>query len=147
MRTTSWINTVIKTSCPCSKPETRADGLLLRLALAEQALDLPAFRNHAAELAACFAAGRERGTMVHVREEARFTLALLRHDAQKSAGIGPGQLEGPAGTSGRQDSPRMRARRQEPCRRPSRCSIGCRTNHVEDFQLRQLAKEIQEGTF
>ncbi|MEO8047493.1 MAG: tetratricopeptide repeat protein [Nitrospirota bacterium] len=61
--------------------EIRADGLLLRLTLAEQALHLPASKNHTAELAARFAAGRERGTRVHVREEARFTLALL-HDPQ-----------------------------------------------------------------
>ena len=61
--------------------ETRADGLLLRLTLAEQALHLPASNDHIAELTARFAAGRERGTRVHVREEARFTLALL-HDSQ-----------------------------------------------------------------
>ena len=61
--------------------ETRADGLLLRLTLAEQTLHLPASKNHTAKLAARFAAGRERGTRVHVREEARFTLALL-HDSQ-----------------------------------------------------------------
>jgi len=59
--------------------ETRADGLLLRLTLAEQALQLPAFKTHSTELAARFAASRERGTRVHLREEARFTLALL-HD-------------------------------------------------------------------
>jgi tetratricopeptide (TPR) repeat protein len=58
--------------------ETRADGLLLRLTLAEQALHLPASKDHTATLAARFAASRERGTNVHVREEARFTLALLR---------------------------------------------------------------------
>jgi hypothetical protein len=61
--------------------ETRADGLLLRLTLAEHVLHLPASENHTTELAARFAAGRERGTRVHVREEARFTLALL-HDSQ-----------------------------------------------------------------
>ena len=61
--------------------ETRADGLLLRLTLAEQALHLPVAKDHTAELAARFAAGRERGTRVHVREEARFTLGLL-HDSQ-----------------------------------------------------------------
>jgi hypothetical protein len=58
--------------------ETRADGLLLRLTLAEQALRLPGSKAHVAELAARFAASRERGTNVHVREEARFTLALLQ---------------------------------------------------------------------
>ena len=61
--------------------ETRADGLLLRLTLAEQALHLSTSKDHTAELAARFAAGRERGTRVHVREEARFTLGLL-HDSQ-----------------------------------------------------------------
>ena len=59
-------------------PETKADGLLLRLTLAEQALQLPTFKNHSAELAARFAASRERGTRVHLREEARFTLSLLQ---------------------------------------------------------------------
>jgi tetratricopeptide (TPR) repeat protein len=63
--------------------ETRADGLLLRLTLAEQALHMPASKDHTAELAARFAAGRERGTRVHVREEARFTLALL-HDPRRA---------------------------------------------------------------
>lgn len=58
------------------RSETRADGLLLRLAIAEQALNLPELRNHTAELAARFAAARERGATVHVREEARFALAL-----------------------------------------------------------------------
>lgn len=68
---------------PLLQPETKADGLLMRLALAEQALGLPASHNHAAELAARFAAGRARGTNVHVREEARFALALL-HEPQKA---------------------------------------------------------------
>jgi tetratricopeptide (TPR) repeat protein len=63
--------------------DTRVDGLLLRLTLAEQALQLPEAKNHTAELAARFAAGRERGSNVHVREEARFTLALL-HDSQRA---------------------------------------------------------------
>ena len=58
--------------------DTRSDGLLLRLTLAEQALHAPALQDHTAELAARFAASRERGTPVHLREEARFTLALLQ---------------------------------------------------------------------
>jgi len=62
--------------------ETRADGLLLRLAIAEQALKRPSFQNHVATLTARFAASRDRGTNVHVREEARFTLALLRNPQQ-----------------------------------------------------------------
>ncbi|HEX8750472.1 MAG TPA: hypothetical protein VF732_05100, partial [Nitrospira sp.] len=59
--------------------ETRADGLLLRLAIAEQALGLSSFRDHVSTLTARFAASRDRGTNVHVREEARFTLMLLRN--------------------------------------------------------------------
>ena len=66
--------------------ETRADGLLLRLTLAEQALHLSTSKDHTAELAARFAAGRERGTRVHVREEARFTLGLL-HDSQTALAL------------------------------------------------------------
>lgn len=66
--------------------DTRADGLLLRLALAEQALHLPTAKEHTAILAARFAASRERGTRVHVREEARFTLALL-HDPRTALAL------------------------------------------------------------
>jgi len=125
--------------------ETRVDGLLLRLALAEQALELPAFQNHTAELAARFSASRERGTTVHVREETRFTLDILR-DAQRAL-------------------PLARANwnvQREPAdaRILLECALGDRNraaaqpvldwlsiNHVEDFRLRQLAKQIQETTF
>lgn len=62
--------------------ETRADGLLLRLAIAEQALGLSSFRDHVSTLTARFAASRERGTNVHAREEARFTLVLLGNPQQ-----------------------------------------------------------------
>ena len=56
---------------------TRIDPLLLRLALAEQAIRDPAAAGHIADLAARFEASRLRGDSVHRREEARFTLALL----------------------------------------------------------------------
>ncbi len=59
---------------------TRIDPLLLRLALAEQALGDPAAAGHVADLAARFEASRLRGETVHRREEARFHLELL-HDA------------------------------------------------------------------
>jgi len=62
--------------------ETRADGLLLRLAIAEQALNLATFRDHVATLTSRFAASRDRGANVHVREEARFTLVLLGNPQQ-----------------------------------------------------------------
>ena len=57
--------------------QTRIDPLLLRLALAESALDAPALATHVADLADRFAASRLRGESIHRREEARFTLALL----------------------------------------------------------------------
>ena len=61
------------------KNENRADGLLLRLALAESALDpRPATCDaHIAALKARFEAGHLRGDFVHQREEARFDLHLL----------------------------------------------------------------------
>ncbi len=58
---------------------TRIDPLLLRLALAEQALGAPEAAGHIAGLAARFEASRLRGDTVHRREEARYALAL-RHD-------------------------------------------------------------------
>lgn len=56
------------------RDRTQVDGLLLRLALAEQRLGQPTFAAHCAELAARFAAGHQRGEAVHQREEARFVL-------------------------------------------------------------------------
>jgi Tfp pilus assembly protein PilF len=63
------------------RDDLRNDVLLLRVALAEQAMPERAadFRRHAAELRARFDAARERGDSVHRREEARFRLAIL-HD-------------------------------------------------------------------
>lgn len=125
--------------------ETRADGLFLRLALAEQALGLPAFQNHTAELAARFAAGRERGTTVHVREEARFTLALL-HDAGRALPLAQANWNV--------------QREPADARILLECALADKNraaaqpvldwlniNHVEDFRLRQLARQIQEAAF
>ena len=67
------------------KNETRADGLLLRLALAEAAITpRPALcQTHITELQARFEAGHLRGDFVHQREEARFQLRLL-HDPKEA---------------------------------------------------------------
>lgn len=62
--------------------DMKPDGLLLRLALAEQTLHLPEAKDHTAMLAARFSASRDRGTRIHLREEARFTLALLANPQQ-----------------------------------------------------------------
>jgi len=67
---------------PLLQPETRADGALLRLALAEQALGLAAATEHAALLTARFSASRARGATAHAREEARFSLTLLHNPRQ-----------------------------------------------------------------
>jgi hypothetical protein len=61
--------------------EIRIDPLLLRLALAEAALGAPELSEHVAALQARFATARLRGDTVHRREEARFTLHLLRQPA------------------------------------------------------------------
>ena len=62
--------------------ETRADTLLLRLALAEQALAHASASQHTVALSARFAASRMRGDKVHLREEARFALHLLKQPKQ-----------------------------------------------------------------
>ncbi|MEW6682980.1 MAG: hypothetical protein AB1451_08660 [Nitrospirota bacterium] len=59
------------------KDETRADGLLMRLTLAEQALGAPSLAAHVDALRARFESSRRRGDAVHQREEARFVLHLL----------------------------------------------------------------------
>jgi len=58
--------------------KTRVDPLLLRLALAEAQLGAPTLPQRSADLAERFAASRRRGDLIHLREEARFTLHLLR---------------------------------------------------------------------
>jgi len=57
--------------------ETRADGLLLRLTMAEQKLNIPEAGNHKEILEARFAASRMRGDTSHQGDEARFMLHLL----------------------------------------------------------------------
>ena len=57
--------------------DLRHDGKLLRAALALRLLGETAWRDRAALLSARFAAARERGESVHLREEARLHLALL----------------------------------------------------------------------
>lgn len=54
----------------------RSDTLLLRLALAERALNLPAATTHEQALAERFAAAALRGERLHMGEEARFLLDL-----------------------------------------------------------------------
>lgn len=53
-----------------------SDALLLRLALAEQALGASSFDEHRKTLAASFERSRARGDVVHSREEARYALEI-----------------------------------------------------------------------
>jgi tetratricopeptide (TPR) repeat protein len=128
---------------PLLQQETKSDSLLLRLALAEQALGLPASTSHTAELAARFAAGRARGSSVHVREEARFALALL-HEPQKALTLAQDNwnvqkepwdarlLLESAWAAGNQAAARP-------------AIDWLNTNHVEDQRLQQLAARFSEG--
>jgi len=125
--------------------ETRADGLLLRLALAEQALKSPSFRRHTAELDARFAAARERGTTVHVREEARFTL-ILQHDAQRALPLAQ------TNWNVQREPADARILLESALAAGNRSAAQpvldwMKSTRVEDFHLQQLAKQIQEATF
>ena len=62
---------------PLLQQRTRADALLLRLALAEKELHDPALAAHVATLGDRFDASHARGDTVHRREEAIFRLKLL----------------------------------------------------------------------
>lgn len=65
------------------REETRVDGLLLRLTLAERAIGEAGIGAHTEDLQARFAASRQRGDSLHQGEEARFLLHLL--DQPKAA--------------------------------------------------------------
>jgi Tfp pilus assembly protein PilF len=64
------------------KDWTLADPLLLRLALAERAVNAPGAREHQATLADRYAAARLRGDTTHEQEESRFCLQLLKQPAE-----------------------------------------------------------------
>lgn len=64
------------------RDRTRADPLLLRLVLAEQALGAKEFGAHKAALAARYAAARLRGDTTHEQEESRFALHVLGRPAE-----------------------------------------------------------------
>lgn len=68
------------------KSETRADGLLLRLAMAEQQLRSPEAESQIAALQARFAASRLRGDTSHQGDEARFLLHVL-HQADPALAL------------------------------------------------------------
>ena len=60
------------------KDWTLADPLLLRLALAEQAVNAKSAREHQATLADRYAAARLRGDTTHEQEESRFSLQMSK---------------------------------------------------------------------
>ena len=62
-----------------------SDGLLLRLAMAENLLKMPAAKAHTQALEDRFAAARMRGDTTHRAEEARFELQLLGNPAASVA--------------------------------------------------------------
>ncbi|MEO5574183.1 MAG: hypothetical protein ABIR48_06860 [Gammaproteobacteria bacterium] len=64
------------------KDEVNVDNLLLRLTLAEQAVNAPTLSKHVVMLRERFAASRLRNDMRHRREEARFTLHILHEPRQ-----------------------------------------------------------------
>jgi hypothetical protein len=64
-----------------TRDRTQADGLLLRYALALQAMGSDKTSSSVGELRARFEASRMRGDRVHLREEARFALHLERRPA------------------------------------------------------------------
>ncbi len=64
------------------KDESRADALLLRLALAEQHLRDPALEAHRRTLEARFNANRARGGSLHLGAEARFALEFAKQPQQ-----------------------------------------------------------------
>lgn len=64
------------------KDWSRADPLLLRLALAGQMTGAKTFQEHREALAARYAAARMRGDTTHEQEESRFTLVILQQPVE-----------------------------------------------------------------
>jgi len=68
------------------RDQTRADNLLLRLALAERSLGSPAATAHVEALRDRFASSAQRGESLHLREESRFVLAV-ENDPQRALAL------------------------------------------------------------
>ena len=124
------------------KDETRADGLLLRLALAEAALHPrpSSLDTHVAMLRARFDANRLRGDQVHQREEARFTLELMRQprEALRLAQANWQVQREPA--DARVLFAAAVAANDPLAAEPAREFV--RTNHLQDVQLARLEQSL-----
>ncbi len=125
------------------KNETRADALLLRLALAEAAMSPQpaALKDHMATLSARYEAGYLRGDFVHQREEARFTLCLLNkpEEALREAQINWQIQHEPADIRILLES--ALAACDPAAANPALNFI--RTNHLEDVEFTKLAEELK----
>ncbi|MGA2248333.1 MAG: hypothetical protein ABSH48_25400 [Verrucomicrobiota bacterium] len=122
--------------------ETRADALLLRLALAESALAPPpaSLAEHAAALKARYEAGHLRGDFVHQREEARFTMWLLHQppEALRLAQTNWQAQHEPADLRILMEA--ALAAGAPEAARPALDFI--QTNHLEAAELRRLAQKL-----
>jgi hypothetical protein len=122
--------------------ETRADGLLLRLVLAEQQLGAEPLAEHAAMLRARFRAGRARGLSVHQGEEARFALRI-EGDAAAALALAKGNFA-------LQREPRDARVLLEAALAAEDRAAACpaldwiAANHVEDVRLAALAARLEE---
>ena len=126
------------------KQEVRADGVLLRLALAESQLEpKPAsMQVHINELRGRFEEARLRGDFVHQREEARFALHLLQipREALRLAQENWQVQHEPADARILLES--ALAARDKDAARPVLDFI--RVNHVNDVGLNCLAKQLEQ---
>ena len=125
------------------KNETRADALLLRLALAEASMSPPpaALKDHMAALSARYEAGYLRGDFVHQREQARFNLWLLKkpEEALRQAQTDWQIQHEPADI-------RILLESALAAGDPAAASpalIFIRTNHLEDVEFTKLAEELK----
>ncbi|MEO8426530.1 MAG: tetratricopeptide repeat protein [Verrucomicrobiota bacterium] len=127
------------------KDETRVDGLLLRVTLAEKSLrpQPAAFTAHGSALRERFAASRQRGDKVHRREEARFTLHLLNQpkEALRLAKENWTIQREPADARILLES--ALAAKDPASARPVMDSL--EKNHLEDLELAKLASQFNTG--
>lgn len=123
--------------------EQRIDPLLLRLALAEQMLGLPALSQHVADLGERLRMNRLRGDTSHQREEARFTLHLLKEvpEAVRIAAANWSVQREPA--DARLVLEAAVAARDAASAQPVLEWLG--TAHLEDGRLQGLADRLREG--
>ena len=124
------------------KEKERSDILLMRLALAEKALNLPKAKEHEAVIKARFDAARMRGDKLHIQDEARFNLYFLNNTSEALRLAQENWLGQHEPSDARMLLEAALARKDKAAAQPALDWL--KQSRIEDRHFNKLLKQIQE---